>query len=901
MSIRAASGLGLTVLLVLLLPSPAGGQRQQDGIARLLGMLQEVLVSGQPERYLELQSEHADARLGRAFAAAMIVPDITRAVVQERDRVPLAGTLPGDGYSLVLEVFAESGNRGWLGTWRLDVQRSGAAAEDVWKISGQELLSTFSGLHRLSLDVARQFEARDLIVRSEDLELRLPRGAVFVAEVSSGPTALVLIGDGKMIFRPRPQTERGQLRVFAGRETLEADFKAAFIRVNPASFERHVDRKSLVARPVNEDDVRRAAEVFEAYVGRSYTLNLTDLSPDRWSLLPPPDDFLADVETKRFRTLTYARSRGEAEDVTLFDRRRRRYIALYPSEQKLAEIGRSYDEDALSDYDVLHHDIDVRFTPDRSWIDGRATMTVEVKAPALTSLTLRLSESLRVRSVVGEGFGRLLALPVRNQNSVVVNLPGALTSGTIFRLAVSYEGQLEPQSIDREAISVDQDFPVTDVEVIPLESSWLYSNRSYWHPQGEVTDFATARISVTVPSGYSVVASGEPVSIDPAPAGAGGGRPANTFSFASGLPARYLTFLVSRFVDVESTTIRPVETGNGSHDPESVKPGVANEPVLGLLVKANPRQQRSSRAIGRRATDIMHFYSSLIGRWPYTSLTVAVIEKELPGGHSPAYMTALSEPFPGSRLNWRRDPSSFDDYPDFFLAHELAHQWWGQAIGWKNYHEQWLSEGLAQYFAALYAKESRGPDVFAGIIRKMYDSAVDKSHEGPISLGYRVGHIKGDSRVFRSVVYNKSAVVLHMLRRLVGDEAFFGGLRQFFETWRFKKAGTEDLRKALEETTGRSLERFFERWVYETEVPGVKFSSRIEQGASGQELVVRFEQQGTAIFEFPVTVSIEHEDRTTRDVVVPVTDRVVEQRIELSGKLRRVRANEDKAALIRIR
>ena len=69
-----------------------------------------------------------------------------------------------------------------------------------------------------------------------------------------------------------------------------------------------------------------------------------------------------------------------------------------------------------------------------------------------------------------------------------------------------------------------------------------------------------------------------------------------------------------------------------------------------------------------------------------------------------------------------------------------------------------------------------------------------------------LGHIKGEGRVFRAIVYNKGAMVLHMLRRLVGDEAFFNGLREFYTTWRYKKAGTEDFRVAMEHASGRPLE-----------------------------------------------------------------------------------------------
>jgi hypothetical protein len=318
---------------------------------------------------------------------------------------------------------------------------------------------------------------------------------------------------------------------------------------------------------------------------------------------------------------------------------------------------------------------------------------------------------------------------------------------------------------------------------------------------------------------------------------------------------------------------------------------------LNVSVLANPRQRSKARQVGGRAADIAKFYASLVGDLPYPSLTVAVVERTLPGGHSPAYLAALSQPVAGTPYNWSRDPSSFSEFPDFFVAHEVAHQWWGQAIGWKNYHEQWLSEGLAQYFALLYAERSRGPAVFDGILRRLYRWSMDESDEGPIYLGYRVGHIKGDSRIFRAIVYDKSAAVLHMLRRLIGDEAFFRGIRRFYWQWRFQKAGSDDLRKAFEAECGCSLARFFERWIYGSSLPTVKFTSSVDRTPHGPELVVRFEQIGE-VFDLPITVSIDYVDRPTANIIVPVTAQMVEKRIPLAGALRRVDANRDSAALV---
>jgi aminopeptidase N len=289
----------------------------------------------------------------------------------------------------------------------------------------------------------------------------------------------------------------------------------------------------------------------------------------------------------------------------------------------------------------------------------------------------------------------------------------------------------------------------------------------------------------------------------------------------------------------------------------------------------------------------MQFYAQIMNDVPYPSMTIAVIEDELPGGHSPAYATVLNSPPPTSQFLWRNDPAAFLNFPEFFLAHELAHQWWGQAVGWKNYHEQWISEGFAQYFAALYAQRSRGDGVFLDMLRQFRRWTIAESDEGPVYLGYRLGHVKGDTRVFRALVYNKGAGVLHMLRRLVGDQAFFNGLRRFYSEQRFRKAGTDDFARAMEAESGISLDRFFERWIYGSTLPRLRYTSTISE----REVLVRFEQTTEEIFDLPVTVTLTFSDGRTRDVVVPVMSQRVEQRIPVDSTVRQVQINRDSAAL----
>jgi aminopeptidase N len=132
-----------------------------------------------------------------------------------------------------------------------------------------------------------------------------------------------------------------------------------------------------------------------------------------------------------------------------------------------------------------------------------------------------------------------------------------------------------------------------------------------------------------------------------------------------------------------------------------------------------------------------------------------------------------------------------------------------------------------------------------------------------------------------------------MLRRLLGDEIFFRGLRQFYEDRRYQKAGTDDFERAMEAASGQVLDRFFERWIYGSEIPRVAYSALI----ADRQVTLRFEQLGDSIFDLPVTITLVNGDGSTTNVIVPVRDKQVDHTIPTSGTVRQVQVNRDFAAL----
>jgi hypothetical protein len=854
----------LAAIAILLTASSAAPQR--DGIGDLVARLEGSAGAADRDAILALGTS-PDVLVD--LALALTTPPPTRVVIKERDRTGIEG----GGHRLLLEVFWERGIEGRLGTWSVDAVEGSSG----WRLSAATRLAHVTGLYRLSLNTARQFDVRNLTVRAPDLALHLRSGSAFVAQTPEGTTAVVLMGNGEAQFSPTDAAERTQLRIFGGNDALLAPFDAAFIRIEPGDFETAFPPGTLVERAPTSNEVRRAGGIFEEYVGKTLQINLQDLSQERWSIAPQPGDLIAEIRTRGHGSLTYTRTHADPEDVTLFDRRRRRNICVYASAEKLAARGRFYTEDDRVDYDVLAYDVETQVVPDRERLEGTTRLKLRIRSDSASTISLRLAEALFVRGVFSPGHGRLLHLRIVNQNSLIVSLPSTMTRGTELWLSITYAGTLPAQELDREAIAVAQE--AVDPLPLPVEARYLYSNRTYWYPQSIVSDYATASLRVTVPEGYDVVATGLQTGPPAPPPGVVDGPARRSHVFVADRPVRYLAFVLSRFREVAQTRGRVPGSDEG----------------IPLRILANPQQMSRARSLTARTTEIFAHYASIIGDAPYPALTVALTERELPGGHSPAYFAVVDQPQRGPAA-WRNDPVNFDTYPSFFLAHEIAHQWWGQAVGWKNYHEQWLSEGFAQYFATLYAEKTLGANATSNLFRQMRQTAMRQSDKGPIYLGYRLGHIEGDARVFRSILYNKSAMVLHMLRRTIGDEAFFKGVRDFYTTFKFQKAGTGDLIDLMQKASGRDLGPFFDAWIFGSTVPQARFSHRVD----GSRLLLRIEQTSRPA-PFAVTVRVRYASGRSQDILMTASGAVTEQTVDLTEPLRDVRVNEDHGALVDFR
>ncbi len=271
------------------------------------------------------------------------------------------------------------------------------------------------------------------------------------------------------------------------------------------------------------------------------------------------------------------------------------------------------------------------------------------------------------------------------------------------------------------------------------------------------------------------------------------------------------------------------------------------------------------REVADEVTGALQFFTALFGPCPTEHIYVT----EILGGHGQGFLGFI-------QLSWLTFAVS-DDWGvnRAFRAHEVAHQWWGEGIRWESYHDQWLSEGFAEYSAWQYLQLAEGNKLFFRRLEKAQDDILDARNylfgKGPTTgslwLGWRASTSETRGDYFR-LTYEKGAWILHMLRNLLIDfktmneDKFKAVLREFYRRFEGQKANTEDFRETLEEMTGESFQWFFDQWVYGADIPTYYWNYTKEKDGDFWKVIVRVRQEGVSDeFRMPVPVSVEFKNR----------------------------------------
>ena len=270
------------------------------------------------------------------------------------------------------------------------------------------------------------------------------------------------------------------------------------------------------------------------------------------------------------------------------------------------------------------------------------------------------------------------------------------------------------------------------------------------------------------------------------------------------------------------------------------------------------------------ADKMLRFYSDYFGRYPYRNLNLALRPAEEPGGHAPAGIVITNRVYSYMKVRFGRDPLYIPAFPDFLLAHEIAHQWWGQAVGWRGYRDQWLSEGFAQFAAAEYIRSVEGDKAWLKLSEEFRDWIEEKSSAGPIILGTRLGHLTQDPRAFSALMYNKGAYVLNMLKQWLGPEDFQKCLAEFYNLYQFKRVGIEEFTEVAQRYSAEDLTPFFDQWLKGWTIPNVDWSWRSDASPDGNLLKVKFVQRAEDFYHLKIPVEAKDERGQTFRVLALV-------------------------------
>ena len=239
----------------------------------------------------------------------------------------------------------------------------------------------------------------------------------------------------------------------------------------------------------------------------------------------------------------------------------------------------------------------------------------------------------------------------------------------------------------------------------------------------------------------------------------------------------------------------------------------------------------------------IEFFTSHIGPYPYEKL--AAVQTAQMGGA----MEHASAIFFGEK--------SVTTRPAFSLvAHETAHQWWGDSVTEKDWDDAWLSEGFATYFASLAAEHYQGRDAFVAEMRRKRENILGMEKRTPdVAVIHDNLPEIASGRAPVRLVYEKGGWTLHVLRGVIGTEKFWQGMREYYRRYRDANASTADLRRVMEEVSGSNLGWLFDQWLMRAASPRVEWSWKYDGTAHKVEIAVAQTQPGTA-YRLPMEVSV---------------------------------------------
>jgi hypothetical protein len=767
-----------------------------------------------------------------------------------------------------VNVLFENAYAAKIEVWLLDFQY----VDGQWKIRKKEVTRDVRNLYKIQIPSGREERVSQVEIKHADLNISFRNPIVFYDNIQDIETALLVLGEGEILFTPSLPRERHQLELVYKTRFLKDRLNYVYLRCSDSLFEKNIriERKEGRDLPISLTDKKRADSLFNKHYPRSFTIE-NSLNGELLSFIPQGEEAVIEFEGQKIGKFSYIFSPFSEEEVTLYQWGKGRFINLYSPQADEEE--RRFFISWGQKFDVKNFKIDIDFEPTDFYISGRAKIDVESRVGYLDEVKFKMNPNLEILRIADENKNELFFTKDKLRKSLYIYFLDSIPQGQTTSIEIFYRGKIEPPQITEDVVSGTQ-YEQSSRPVWPRYETYLYSLSAYWYPAPPDGDFFTALIKIIIPPEYSVISTGKLVQqarleqIESVEDLEEVGRTVHIFE--SQRPVKNLSFIVGKFEKKE----------------EVVEP-------LPLSYYRTPEIQQPRWELFEESKKILAFYGSKFGPFPFENLSIVHRVWEESGGHSPASFIVLNQlpRVQGGRLVGAETPVNLTRWNEYFLAHELAHQWWGQGVTWDSFHDQWISEGLAQFSTILYLREKYGESAFSNILEKISGWVNKKAKWGPIIFGSRISHF--DFIAFQAIIYNKTSLVLNMLRDMLGEDVFFQGIQEFFRRYKYGAARTHDFVNTLSEISKKDLKPFFQDWFESYTLPEVDVSHSVEKGEKGYRLTFDMAQLGD-IFLFPLWLEwVEGDNKIKKMIIMDQKKKKFE--FEIEQKPKKVRVNPDKA------
>jgi len=739
-------------------------------------------------------------------------------------------------------------------TATIDVRLEIAPVEAEVKVTGVKgnvdpIYQSLRQLGRNDQDFAGSYAVvNNLQLKRDAANFNLKSGELyFIAPVEGRVTAAVFIGDGELTLMPPTEIEKHSLKIFTGEDGITESFTKLVLRFTDKTFEQIKSSPNATMKTGGP-----AASQARGLYRDNQELLRKRLRDNRelrtlYDLYNPARDgfFAAFIDGKRFNKLVFLLEplgvpNATPEEVGLFsygDTDGGLWTAFHREEEYKKGTASSSEDNRL--IDITHHEIDAAIKGTHLAATDR--ITFRNLRGGTRVVPFELYGPLRVTKVQDDAGNDLnFVQEEKNEDSDFgIIMPKPLEEGKTYQISVQYDGN--------DAL---RDSGGGNFILIP---------RSTWYPGNANVLFAEDRaifdMTFRYPKSLTFVGTGAATAPDERE-----GDLAVTKWSSGQTELAVAGFNYGRFkkkVINDKDTGYDVEFYANTEVPDEIRAmqqqieaaearGVQTMTTLGSI--STTKMADSALADAQNATRI---YNAYFGKLPYSRIAMSQQPAGFFGQAWPTlvYMPYLAYIDTTQRQQMLGTRGGTNNFWRYVAPHEIAHQWWGHIIGWDSYHDQWMSEGFAEFSASLYVQIIRGDDKFVDfwenqrrLITESSPATKDRKPYtvGPVTQGYRLNSGKTGG-VARFLIYPKGAYILHMLRMMMmqhgqaGDARFQAMMKDFVKTHFNQDVSTEDFKAIVEkhmtdemnlDGTGK-MDWFFNEWVYGTQVPSYKLEYKV--------------------------------------------------------------------------